>query len=92
MSRILTVIFLVEEILHFSRRSNDLSVDLAASLTSVVSRVAVDRCVDLSIQPAEVVFVENSYFISLFFIVLRNIFIIARRAVVGFLQLVEDFG
>ena len=69
-----------------------MSVDLAASLASVVSRVAVNRSVDLSIEPAEVVFVENSDFVSLVFAVFWNIIIVARRAVIRVLKLLEDFA
>ena len=69
-----------------------MSVDLAASLASVVSGVAVYRSVDLSIEPAEVVFVENSDFVSLVFAVLRNVIIVARGAVIRVFKLLEDFA
>jgi hypothetical protein len=42
----------VEEFLDFSRRPDDLSVNLASSLARVVSRVAVDCRVDLHVQLA----------------------------------------
>jgi len=79
---ILTLIFTIKELLHFSCRSNDLSIDLASSLASMVSRVTVDRSVHLSIELAEVVFVEHMCgqlidFISLVFAALGNIIVVA---------------
>ena len=55
----LAVVILVEEFLDFSRRSNDLSVDFASSTAGVVSCPAVERGVDLPVQRAHVIFIED---------------------------------
>jgi hypothetical protein len=62
--RDLAVVTIVEEFLDLSRRSNDLSVDLAAARAGVVSRVAVDRRVDLAVELAHVISVEDVDLIS----------------------------
>jgi hypothetical protein len=60
----LTVVVLVEEFLDLSRRSNDLSVNFASARAGVVSSVAVDRGVDLAVELAHVVGVEDGDLIS----------------------------
>ena len=82
----------MEKLLHFSRRSDNLSVDLAPSIASVVSCVAADRRVDLSIELADVVFVENSDFISLVVAAVANVVVIAGGAGFRVFQLLEDFA
>ena len=79
----LAIILVVEELLDFSRRSDDLSVNLASSFASVVSRVAVDCRVDLPVQLAHVVSVEDGDFVS-FFSVLWEVFIVAGRSILGY--------
>ena len=55
----LTVIFRSIKISSFSRRSDDLSMDLASSFTSIVSCEAIDGRIDLPVEFAHVVFVKN---------------------------------
>ena len=87
----LAVIFIVEEFLDLSRRSNDLSVDLASSLAGVVSRVAVDRRVDLPVQLAHVVGVENCHLISFIGGFSWEVLFVAVFSGVSALEFVESF-
>jgi hypothetical protein len=86
----LAVVLVAEDFLDFSRRSNDLSVNLASSFASVVPRVAIDCCVDLPVQLAHVVSVEDSDFVS-FFSILWEVLVVAVRSIDGFRNLCKSF-
>ena len=79
----LAIILIIKEFLDFSRRPNDLSVDLTATCACVVSRVGVDRRVDLSVQLAHVISVKDCYLVS-FFSAFWEVFVIARRSILVF--------
>ena len=89
---VLTLIFLVEKILDFSRRSDNLSEDFSSSFASIISRVAVDRRVYLSIERAEFVFHGESHFVSFVLAVIWDVIIVAGRPGVRVLQLLEDLA
>ena len=86
----LAVVLFVEELFGFSRRSDDLSVNLASSLASIVSRVAVECRVDLTVQLAHVVSVEHGDLISFFFSG-GEVFIVAVDSSVGPSKFVKMF-
>ena len=55
----LAVVSGVKEVSDLSRMSDDLSVGLASSIASVVSGPAVERGVNLAVQLAHVIFIED---------------------------------
>jgi len=87
----LAVVLFVEELFGFSRRSDDLSVNLASSLASIVSRVAVECRVDLAVQLAHVVSVKDGDLISFFFFSDGEVFIVAVDSSVGSSKFVKMF-
>ena len=88
----LALVLVVEEFFDLSRRSNDLSVDLASALTGVVSGVAVDGGVDLAVELAHVVGVEDGDLISFNIVVRSEVLLVARNTGVGSCKSVEDLG
>ena len=87
----LAIVFVVEIFLDFSRRSDDLSVDFASSFAGVVARVAVDRRVDLSVQLAHIVGVENVDLVAFFVSAFWEVFVVARLSAVSFKKSIERF-
>ena len=80
----LTVISGSIEVSSFSCRSDYLSIDLASSLTGISSCEAINRCIDLSVEFAHVIFVEHgdiSCFVS------KTIFFVTQVASVSSVQL-----
>jgi hypothetical protein len=86
----LTIVVVVEKHLYFSRRSNDLSVDLSSTFTSSLPRVAVDGSIDLSVELAHVFSVEDGYFIALVHGYWK-VLVIARGSIVGVFEFYESF-
>ena len=68
----LAVVSGVKEVSDLSRMSDDLSVGLASSIASVVSGPAVERGVNLAVQLAHVIFIEDgdvrSFLKAIFFV------------------------
>ena len=56
---LLAVMFFIHEVSDFSGGSDDLSVDLASSITSIPSCKAVDSSIDLSVELAHVAIIKN---------------------------------
>ena len=81
----------MEELLDLSRRSNDLSVDLASSLAGIVSRVAVDRRVDLPVELAHVIGVKDGHLISFVGGGFCEVLVVARNSGVCVLEFVQSF-
>jgi len=88
----LTFILVVEEFFRFSRSSDDLTVNLAASFASIVPRVAVYCRVHLSVEFAHVIRVKDGDLVS-FFAVLWDVLIVAGDAIFWCcsLEFSEDF-
>ena len=88
----LAAVFLIKKVLDFSRRSDDLSVDLSTAFAGMVSGEAIDSSIHLRVQLAKVVLVENSDLVSLLRVVFWVSLVVAGVAKVldGQADSIED--